>query len=169
MLKEISWQEFVKISSPQYYTLLITSYEKKINLTGISWFSIVSWQPPMIIVSIRSSRYGYELLTKNPDFAIAFPAKKQQTGAISCGQVSGRDTDKLQLTGFSLRPASKINGYLLEEAAAVIECSKANEFSAGDHQLILADVLAMHGDFENSAHIYTTSYTEFYPLSYEQK
>lgn len=39
MLKKIDWEDFIKISSPQYYVLLVTLAENRVNLTGISSYT----------------------------------------------------------------------------------------------------------------------------------
>jgi len=36
MLKKTDWEDFIKIGSSQYYVLLVTSAENRVNLTGIS-------------------------------------------------------------------------------------------------------------------------------------
>ena len=169
MLKTISWEDFVKISSPQYYVLLVTSAEGQTNITGISWFSIVSWSPPLVMLSIGGSRYGYELLKKNPEFVICLPAKAQEKSAVLCGQKSGRTSDKVKEGAFTLNTALKIKAPLIENSTACIECRLEKEMAAGDHMLVAAKVLACHGDFDRAAHVYTTSYSEFYALDFTGK
>ncbi len=169
MLKKISWIDFIKISSPQYYVLLVTSAGGHTNLTGISWFSIVSWEPPLLMLSIRNSRYGYELLKENPEFVVCFPAAGQQEAAVMCGQKSGRDVDKVKSGGFELVPATRVSAPLIQGSTACLECLKRNEISVGDHQLVVAEVLACHGDVERTAHVYTTSYNRFYNLDFSGK
>jgi len=169
MLEPISWEEFIKISSPQYYVLLVTSAEGRTNLTGISWFSLVSWTPPLVMLSVRSSRFGYKLLRQNPEFVVALPSADQQAAAAMCGRKSGSRTDKVKEGGFTFQPATKISAPLLAEATACLECRIKNEIEVGDHQLILAEVLACYGDWERSAHVYTTSYERFYSLNHERK
>jgi flavin reductase (DIM6/NTAB) family NADH-FMN oxidoreductase RutF len=166
MLEKIDWEEFIKISSPQYYVLLVTSAENKVNLTGISWFSIVSWEPPMVMFSIGEARFGYELLKKNPEFVISFPSKKQEKGAILCGHKSGRSTDKVKEGGFRLRKADIVGVPLIDESTACIECRVEKELPVADHVIVVGRVVACHGDFDNPYHIYTTSYTSFYSLDF---
>ncbi len=169
MLNKIRWEEFIKIVSPQYYVLFVTSYNDRVNLTGISWYTIVSWEPPMIMVSIRNSRYGYELVKKNPEFVICFPSEVLKQSAIMCGKKTGRETDKVKEGGFKLIPANKIKVPLIADSTACIECKLKNEVVAGDHIILIADVLECHGDFDLIKHVYTTAYTDFYVLDFEGK
>jgi flavin reductase (DIM6/NTAB) family NADH-FMN oxidoreductase RutF len=164
MLQRTSWTEFLRASSPHHYLLLVSSVAERINLTGISWFTIVSWEPQLVAVSLRRERYGYELLQENGDFTLAFPAPHQLEQAIRCGRVSGKNSGKVRESGFNFAPAASVRGFILEEAAAALECRFEAEHEAGDHRLIIARVLACQHDPENSAHIYTTGYSEFYSL-----
>jgi len=169
MLKRISWNEFIKIASPQYYVLFVTSAKEKINLTGISWYTIVSWEPPMVIVSIRDSRYGYELVKENPEFVICFPSEQQMRSAIMCGKKTGRNVDKVTEGKFELIPATKVKVPLIAKSTACIECKVNKEIVAGDHIIIVGDVLECHGDFDIPKHVYTTGYTDFYVLDHKGK
>ena len=166
MLKTISWGDFIKIMSPQYYVLLVTSDGKRTNLTGISWFSIVSWEPPMAIVSIRDTRFGYKLLQKNHEFVICIPSEEQQEAAIMCGKMSGSKVDKVKQGNFRLLQATKIRVPLIDKSTACIECQVNMEIPAGDHRIILADIVECHGDFDKIRHIYTTAYSTFYALDF---
>lgn len=166
MLKKIKWNEFIKLVSPQYYVLFVTSSGDKVNLTGISWYTIVSWEPPMVMISIRESRYGYGLVKENPEFVVCFPSEKQMSSAILCGKKSGRFVDKVKEGKFELIPATKIKVPLIGGSTACLECKVNNEVPAGDHMILLGDVLECHGDFELAKHVYTTGYTEFYVLDH---
>ncbi|OGF68048.1 MAG: hypothetical protein A2Y62_09380 [Candidatus Fischerbacteria bacterium RBG_13_37_8] len=166
MLEKIKWNDFIKIISPQYYVLFVTSDGTNTNLTGISWFTIVSWDPPMVIISIRNSRYGYELVKKNPEFVVCFPSEEQIVPAEMCGRKSGRDVDKVAEGKFELLPAAKVKVPLIADSTACLECVLKNEVIAGDHVILLAEVVECHGDFNLAKHVYTTGYTEFYSLDY---
>ena len=57
-LKELSWDEAVELGSPYNYVLAVTVDNKnKPNIIGLGWWTFVSWNPKMMVISIDKERY----------------------------------------------------------------------------------------------------------------
>jgi len=61
-----------------------------------------------------------------------------------CGTRSGRKVDKFAETGLTRRKPVMTSSVLVEEAIVIYECRVVNEVEAGDHQLIVAEVVFVH-------------------------
>lgn len=160
-LKEIHWTEVVKLASPYPYALAVTLDEEGTpNIIGLGWWSFVSWQPPMLMISVGFARYSFECLEINDDFTLCFPSKDQAKQAWLCGKKSGREIDKFAETGFKKIPGKKVTTPIIHGCTAAIECRVNNKIDAGDHRIYIADILALYGDKSRKSHIYTIGYSE---------
>jgi len=164
-MKQIDWNEALTLASPYPYTLAVTlSPEGKPNAIGISWWTICSWDPPMLLISVGGPRYSRECLKNLGEFALCFPAEEQAEGAWLCGTKSGRDTDKFPAAGFTPVPSEHIKPPIIEGCTVAFECRVANEVYAGDHTLFVAAVLAMHATPGKEHHIFTIHYRKMLAL-----
>jgi flavin reductase (DIM6/NTAB) family NADH-FMN oxidoreductase RutF len=88
------------------------------------------------------------------------------------GTQSGRDLDKL--AGHRWRPGA-LGAPILEAAAAYLECRVAGSTAAGDHEIVLGEVVG--GDvIDDTADLMTYAQTgdldgssELYPRTFEQR
>jgi flavin reductase (DIM6/NTAB) family NADH-FMN oxidoreductase RutF len=160
-LEEIHWTDAVKLASPYPYALLVSmNEEEKPNIMGVGWWSFVSWQPPMLIVSIGFPRYTMECLENHDEFTLCFPSSRQSKGAWVCGKKSGRQVDKIPETGFKMKSSKKVTPPIIDGCTAAFECRIKEKLDAGDHRIYLAEILLIHGDKANPSHIYTIGYSE---------
>jgi flavin reductase (DIM6/NTAB) family NADH-FMN oxidoreductase RutF len=58
--------------------------------------------------------------------------------------VSGRETDKFDLTGWKAVPAEKVKAPLIDECPVQMECKVKQIISLGSHDLFLGEVVALH-------------------------
>lgn len=169
MLREIQWEQAITLASPYPYVLAVTLDKTgRPNAMGLGWWTYVSWSPPMVAIAVGRERYTHECLTHIPEFVLCFPSEEQADGAWLCGQVSGRDRDKLSESGFTTRPAKAVRPPLIEGAAVCLECRVTQRISTGDHDLFIAEVVAIHGDPERKKHLYSIGYQALSVLSHDE-
>lgn len=116
------------------------------NIITIAWTGTVCTNPPMVSISVRKSRYSYELLKKTGEFVINLTTEKLAFATDYCGVKSGRDVDKFREMKLTKKKASFVNAPLIEEAPVNIECKVTSVQELGSHVLFLAEVLAVHAD-----------------------
>lgn len=109
-------------------SLLLTAGENesgRFNTMTIGWGSLgVMWGMPIAMVVVRPSRYTYGFMEKSPSFTItAFDARYKEALAIM-GSKSGRDLDKVAVTGLTPLQSLKISAPGFEEARLIFECEK---------------------------------------------
>lgn len=122
-----------------------------------AWLTRVSWDPPLLAVSISQKRFTYQLIKKYKGFAIHPVASGMGEKVVDVfGSLSGRNADKFALLGVKPLRAKRIMAPILPNAPLTIECEYINEVQAGDHQLIIARVVDAYGS------------TTFKPLVYRR-
>lgn len=116
------------------------------NIITIAWTGTVCTNPPMVSISVRKSRYSYEMLKNTGEFVINLTTEKLAFATDYCGVKSGRDVDKFREMKLTRKKASFVQAPLIEEAPVNIECRVKSVQELGSHVLFLADVLAVHAD-----------------------
>ena len=111
------------------------------NLMTAAWAGTVCSDPPMVSVSVRPSRYTYELIEKSGEFVISLTDRKLLRAADYCGVRSGRDEPGAVQKVYYQENVYRVAGYsrsFREIMQAGVEC-----IGAVDHyQLAEAVTLA---------------------------
>jgi flavin reductase (DIM6/NTAB) family NADH-FMN oxidoreductase RutF len=158
-MKRIDWDQALTLLSPHSYALVSTvDVGGRPNLMGVGWWSIVSWEPRMLAVSIGRRRHTRGNLDQVPEFVLCFPNADQARGAWLCGTASGADVDKFKEGGFQAVPSASVRPPRFEGATVAIECKVAQRVEVGDHVLYIGDIVAMHGSPDQKMHLFTLHY-----------
>ena len=120
--------------------------EKKPNIITIAWTGTVCSDPPMVSISVRKSRYSYDLIKKSGEFVINLTTRKLARATDFCGVRSGRDLDKFEACGLTPQKSSQIETPLIAESPVNIECRLKQVIELGSHDLFLAEVVAVDVD-----------------------
>lgn len=130
---------------PQPLTIVTAGdYENNNRRGGMTaaWVSRVSWNPPLLIVSIVPSRYTFELIKEYGEFVVNVIGKKLENAAYGVfGSKSGRVVDKFVESGVKFRKGEKTKAPVLEEAVIAVECRLVKTVEVGDHILVVGEVV----------------------------
>ena len=146
----------------------------KSNIITLAWAGTINSDPAMVSISVRPSRYSYDLLMKKKEFCINLTTKDLAFATDYCGVKSGRDTDKWKDTGLTPVPCSAIKADMIAESPVNIECKVTKFEELGSHTVFFGEVVADHADdrymdengkftFEDSDPI-TYSHGKYYTL-----
>jgi flavin reductase (DIM6/NTAB) family NADH-FMN oxidoreductase RutF len=114
------------------------------NIITVSWAGTICTNPPMLSISIRPSRYSYELIKNSGEFVVNLPGKDLAKSADFCGVRSGRDVDKFSYLKLTREKASIVDVPMIMEATLSIECKVKNIIELGSHHMFIADVVALN-------------------------
>ena len=94
------------------------------NQMTISWGALGSlWNSPVATIYIRDSRYTYQFIDKGKYFTLCAFDDAYREKVLYIGSHSGKDSDKLKVTG--LTPLkTKLGNIFYKEARLVLECEK---------------------------------------------
>ena len=114
------------------------------NLMTAAWTGTVCSDPPMVTVSIRPSRYTYELVEKSGEFTVNLTDRELLKAADYCGVRSGREEDKfarcsltkVRAEGLCLAPA-------IAESPVYLGCRVQNRLPLGSHVMYIGEIVSM--------------------------
>jgi flavin reductase (DIM6/NTAB) family NADH-FMN oxidoreductase RutF len=108
------------------------------NAFTAAWITQVSFDPLLLALSINAAHASYPILMAAGVFTVSVLRQGQLELARHFGTQSGRVIDKL--VGQRWRAALEGAPVLLD-AAAYLECRLIGRYAAGDHELVLAQVV----------------------------
>jgi flavin reductase (DIM6/NTAB) family NADH-FMN oxidoreductase RutF len=108
-----------------------------------AWQTPVSLDPPLLAVAIHPGRLTHEYVSRSEFFAINIPTADLLAAVHRCGMASGRDGDKFAASGLTPVDASLLELPLIDQCVAHIECGVVDRASFGDHDLFIAQPLAV--------------------------
>ena len=120
-LSSLTLNPFTKIDSE--WMLITAGNKQSYNTMTASWGGVgVLWNKNVSFIFIRPQRYTFEFLENNEYYSLSFFDEKYKPALSKCGQVSGRDIDKIKETG--LNPIFDDNSVYFKEAKKVLICKK---------------------------------------------
>ncbi len=116
------------------------------NIITIAWTGTINSDPAMLYISVRPSRYSYEIIKRTGEFAVNLTTEALTFAADWCGVKSGRDYDK-----FGEMNLTAAKGYfsgcpIIEESPVSIECSVRDIIPLGSHHMFLGEILGVSVD-----------------------
>lgn len=108
----------------QDWMLITAGNPTRFNTMTASWGGLgVLFNKPVAICFINPARYTYQLMESGDTYTLTFYTETYREALNYCGNVSGRDTDKIK--GSGLTPvATPDNSMAFSEAWMIIECRK---------------------------------------------
>lgn len=106
-----------------------------------AWAGTVNSEPPMLSISVRRSRYSYELINKTGEFVVNLVDRSQLETLDGCGVVSGRDTDKFQKFGLTKQECEKVKAPAIAECPVSLECRVRQTVELETHVMVIAEIV----------------------------
>lgn len=100
----------------------------------------------MAYISVRPSRYSYNIIKNTGEFVINLTTKSLAFATDYCGVKSGKDVDKFKEMKLTSKKASSLNCPIIEESPINIECKVKDIVELGTHHMFIANVVATIAD-----------------------
>lgn len=136
------------IGSP--VALVTSSHDGKINVTTVNMLAGLSFNPPLVCISLSHRSYTRSLVDDSAEFAINMVSPDLLDIVKKAGSTSGRKIDKFKEFGIGTFPGKVITSPLIEKAYTVLECKVDKVVDLGNHNLYVATVVAYHDLAESS-------------------
>lgn len=150
----------------------VTDGEGNDNIITVAWAGTVCTNPPMVSISVRPSRFSYDMICKTKEFVLNLTTEELAYATDYCGVRSGRDVDKFQELHLTKEKADHVKAPMIGESPVNIECEVKKIEKLGSHHMFLAQVVAVHADEDymdengrfdlNSAHPMVYSHGTYY-------
>lgn len=135
---------FYRLFYPRQTCFLVASQEGKPNVTVVDWLMPVSLKPPMVAVALNNNSQSLDLLSHSKEFTLcSMPEKSKETAAL-IGATTGRLIDKVDEYNIALVKSRLVDAPLLKEALGSVECRVVQISSAGDHSVVIGEVVETH-------------------------
>ncbi len=116
------------------------------NIITIGWTGTICTNPPMTYVSIRPSRFSYDLIKESGYFVINLTTEKLLRATDYCGVRSGREHDKFAEMKLTADYENESGCPMILESPVNIECKVRQIMPLGSHDMFIADVLNVYID-----------------------
>jgi flavin reductase (DIM6/NTAB) family NADH-FMN oxidoreductase RutF len=145
-MSKISWKPGTMIYPLPAVLVSCGETPDEYNLITVSWTGTICSDPPMCYISLRSSRYSYEIIKRTGEYVINLTTEKLARATDWCGVKSGRDFNKWKETGLTPAPASIVKAPIVLEAPVSIECKVKEILNLGSHHMFISDVVNVIAD-----------------------
>ena len=119
---------------------------EKSNIITVAWTGILNTNPATVYISVRPTRYSYNIIKETKEFAINLTTTKLARATDWCGVKTGAKFDKFKEMNLHKEKANFINCPLIKESPVSIECKVKEIKNLGSHHMFIADVLSIDAD-----------------------
>ena len=144
-MAKVKWRGGAMLS-PVPPTMVTVSDGERENVFTVAWTGITNTIPPKTYISVRPSRYSYDVIKKSGVFAINLTTTALCRAADYCGVHTGAKLDKLAACGLHVEAATEVGCPLLSESPLSLECRVCEVIPMGTHDMFLADVVSVEAD-----------------------
>lgn len=116
------------------------------NIITIAWTGTICTNPPMTYISIRPSRYSYEIIKKTGEFVINLTTKDLVFATDFCGVRSGKNLDKFKEMNLTIAKSKEVSAPSILESPVNIECKVQEIKELGSHHMFIAQVVSVSAD-----------------------
>ena len=120
--------------------------ETEANIVTVAWTGTICTNPPMTYISLRPSRYSYDLIKNSGYFVINLTTESIVKETDFCGVKSGRDVDKFKEMNLTCIRDEETQCPMIGESPVSILCETAEIKELGSHHMFIAHVKAVYVD-----------------------
>lgn len=119
---------------------------EKSNIITVAWTGIINTNPAMVYISVRPTRYSYNLIKDQGEFVINLTTKSLTRATDWCGVKSGANVDKFKEMKLHKEKASIVKCPMIQESPVSVECRVKEIKELGSHTMFMAEVVAINVD-----------------------
>lgn len=127
-------------------TMISCGNEEVANIVTVAWTGTICTNPAMTYISLRPSRYSYDLIKDSGYFTINLTTKKLLKATDYCGVKSGREIDKFKEMGLTCQRDEETQCPMILESPVSIVCETTEIKHLGSHDMFIALVKSVYVD-----------------------
>jgi flavin reductase (DIM6/NTAB) family NADH-FMN oxidoreductase RutF len=117
---------------------------EKSNIITVAWTGILNTNPAMVYISVRPTRYSYNMIKNQGEFVINLTTKNLAKATDWCGVRSGEKLDKFKEMNLHKEKANFVKCPMIKESPVSIECKVVDIKELGSHHMFIAEVLSIN-------------------------
>ena len=94
---------------------------KKSNIITVAWTGIINTNPAMVYISVRPTRYSYELIKESKEFVINLTNEDLVYATDWCGVKTGSKVDKFKEMKLTKEKAEFVSCPMINESPVSVE------------------------------------------------
>lgn len=144
---EIENKDFHKLLAPRP-TLLVTTVSKRgrEDVSPFSFVGPVSFDPPLLMLSIGPDKHSYWSITQKEEFTVNIPTEEMLKEIWIAGGDWDKEKSKIEKAGLKTEESELIGPPLLSDCPVNMECLVKDARKIGDHVLVIGEVRKIHVD-----------------------
>ena len=119
---------------------------EKSNIITVAWTGILNTNQAMVYISVRPTRYSYNLIKESGEFVINLTTKDLAYATDWCGVKTGAKVDKFAEMHLTKEKAKFVKCPMIKESPVSVECKVKEIKELGSHHMFVAEVLAINAD-----------------------
>ena len=119
---------------------------EKSNIITVAWTGIINTDPAMVYISVRPTRYSYQIIKESKEFVINLTTKDLAYATDWCGVKTGAKVDKFKEMKLTKEKCKNVSAPAIKESPVSIECKVIEIKEMGSHHMFIAEVLSIDAD-----------------------
>ena len=119
---------------------------EKSNIITVAWTGIMNTDPAMVYISVRPTRYSYNIIKESGEFVINLTTENLAYATDWCGVKTGAQVDKFKEMNLTKEPAKFVKCPMIKESPVSVECKVKEIKELGTHHMFVAEVLGINAD-----------------------
>ena len=116
------------------------------NIITVAWTGIMNTDPAMVYISVRPTRYSYNIIKESGEFGINLTTENLAYATDWCGVKTGAQVDKFKEMNLTKEPAKFVKCPMIKESPVSVECKVKEIKELGTHHMFVAEVLGINAD-----------------------
>jgi len=139
---KIKLQQWYRILGPRV-TVLVSTVDKEgiSNAAPVSFVSPVSAEPALVMIALRPERHTLANIWETKDFVLNLPGEEILDKLMICSKAFPKSVSEIKEANLTETKAEKVKAPRIAECFGWIECKFSAEYTAGDHQIIIGEIL----------------------------
>ena len=159
-MRKINLAKASVLTSPNPLTVVCTKKtDGSTNFATVSWWTYLSYNPPMVAFAMAKTSYTGEMLRENKEVLITIPGEEIKEEVMGCGRCSGRDTDKKEKFDIQLQNVEESSIEIPLHSRVAIICCLKEYIETGDHYLYICNVCSVYANTSEEALFALDGYT----------
>ncbi len=123
---------------PMPVSLVGAHVEGKPNFLVVAWFTMVSYKPPRIAISLGKGHYTTPGIRENKAFSVCLPSKDMVEATDYCGMVSGKTADKSRV--FEVFYGELKTAPLIKDCPLSVECELVDIVKSNVSEIFIGEI-----------------------------
>lgn len=127
---------------PMPVSLVGAYVDGKPNFMAVAWFTMASYKPPRIAITLGKGHYTNPGIRENKTFSVCLPSEDMVEITDYCGIVSGKKTDKSEI--FDLFYGELKTAPLIRDCPLCMECKLVEIVESGPNEIYIGEIIGTY-------------------------